>query len=50
MKNTIFIPKKINVGFVNRDDTYTKKLAFVIYFDNKNILRQERSWDNWRDK
>lgn len=50
MKKTIFIPKKINVGFVNRDDTYTKKLAFVIYFDNKNILRQERSWDNWRDK
>ena len=29
----IFIPKKINVGFQNRKDTYTGKLAYVIYYD-----------------
>ena len=35
MKANIFIPKKINVGFQNRDDTYTGKLAYVIYYDEK---------------
>lgn len=46
----IFIPKQINVGFQNRDDTYTGKLAYVIYFDEKGKLRKESSWQNWRDK
>ena len=50
MKSSIFIPKKINVGFQNRSDTYTKKLAYVIYFDEKGTLRKETSWQNWRDK
>ena len=50
MKNTIFIPEKINVGFRERDDTYTKKLAYVIYFDQKGVLRKETSWNGWRDK
>ena len=50
MKSSIFIPKKINVGFQNRTDTYTKKLAYVIYFDEKGTLRKETSWQNWRDK
>lgn len=49
MKTTIFLPSKINVGFQNRDDTYTKKLAYVIYYDNKGILRKEKSWESWRD-
>ena len=50
MNNTIFIPKKINVGYQNRSDTYTKKLAYVIYFDEKGKLRKEASWNSWRDK
>ena len=38
MKTNIFIPTKINVGFQERKDTYTSKLAYVIYFDEKGKL------------
>lgn len=50
MQNNIFIPEKINVGFQERKDTYTGKLAYVVYFDNKGVLRKEKSWESWRDK
>ena len=50
MKTNIFIPTKINVGFQNRSDTYTGKLAYVIYYDEKGKLRKEASWQNWRDE
>jgi len=50
MKSTIFIPEKVNVGFRERNDTYTKKLAYVIYFDEKGKLRKETSWNGWRDE
>lgn len=50
MKNNIFIPKVINVGYQKRSDTYTGKLAYVIYYDEKNKLRKETSWQHWRDK
>lgn len=50
MKTNIFIPKKIKVGFQTRNDTYTKKLAYVIYYDQKNRLRKETSWNSWRDE
>lgn len=50
MKNQLFIPQKINIGFQNRTDTYTKMLAYVIYYDNKGVLRKEKSWQSWRDK
>ena len=46
----IYIPNKINVGFQNRDDTYTGKLAYVIYYDEKGKLRKEKSWNSWRDE
>ena len=36
MKANIFIPKEIKVGFQERDSTYTKKLAYVIYYDLQN--------------
>lgn len=49
MKTNIFVPKKINVGFQNREGTYTGKLAYVIYFDEKGKLRKETSWNGWRD-
>jgi hypothetical protein len=46
----LFIPDRLNVGFVKRDDTYTGKLAYVIYWDKKGALRKEKSWQSWRDK
>ena len=50
MKNNIFIPKKINVGYQKETDTYTGKLAYIIYYDEKGKLRKETSWNSWRDK
>lgn len=47
--NKMFIPQKIKVGYQNRTGTYTGKLAYVIYFDDKGILRKEKSWQSWRD-
>jgi hypothetical protein len=44
------IPKKVNAGFQNRKDTYSNKLAYVIYWDNTGKLRKEVSWQGWRDK
>jgi hypothetical protein len=46
----LFIPTKIKVGYQKREDTYTKKLAYVIYFDSKGVLRKEASWEGWRDR
>lgn len=50
MKTNLFIPKKVVVGFQNRTDTFTGKLAYVVYYDEKGVLRQEHSWNGWRDK
>lgn len=50
MNDNIFIPKKLKIGFQKREDTFTKKLAYVIYYDEKNKLRKEQSWNSWRDK
>jgi len=50
MRDQLNIPKKINVGFQNRKDTYTGKLAYVVYTDTKGVLRKEASWNGWRDK
>ena len=49
MEQKLFIPKKIKVGFQNRQDTFTGKLAYVIYFDEKGVLRKEKSWTGWCD-
>lgn len=50
MESNLFIPTKIKVGYVKRNDTYSKKLAFVIYYDSKGKLRKEKSFEGWRDK
>lgn len=50
MKSNIFIPKTINVGYQNRSGTYTGKLDYVIYYDEKGKLRKEASWNSWRDE
>lgn len=47
---SIFIPKEITVGFVNRVDTYTGQLAYIIYKDEKGVLRKKQSWESWRNK
>lgn len=47
--NKMFIPERINVGFQERNDTYTGKLAYVIYYDKKGVLRKEKSWNSWRN-
>lgn len=44
MSNNIFLPKKISVGYNERSDTYTGKLAYIIYTDEKGVLRKETSW------
>lgn len=46
----LFIPKTIRVGYKKRDDTYSGKLAYVIYIDNKGVVRKEKSWNSWRDE
>lgn len=46
----IFVPKTCRVGFQERSDTFTKKLAYVIYYDAKGQLRKETSWEQWRHK
>ena len=50
MDNSLFIPKKIKVGFNYREDTYSGKLAFAIYYDSKGVLRQKNSWEGWIQK
>ena len=49
MSSTFFIPKQIKVGYQKRGGTYTGKLAYVIYYDQKGELRKETSWQSWRD-
>jgi len=50
MEQQLLIPEKINVGFCCRNDTYTAKLGYVIYYDHKGVLRKEKSWQGWRDQ
>lgn len=50
MENDLFIPTKIRIGFVTRTDTFTGKLAYIIYYDEKGKIRKEPSWNSWRDK
>lgn len=47
---SIFMPKTITAGFQERSGTYTGQLAYVIYTDEKGVLRKEKSWNSWRDK
>lgn len=44
----LYIPKNIYVGFQERNNTYTGKLAYVIYTDENGKLRKETSWNRWK--
>jgi hypothetical protein len=50
MKTNLFIPTTLKVGFQSRPDTFNGKLAYIIYYDEKNKLRKESSWTSWRDE
>jgi len=50
MKNQLIIPGKLKVGFQKRNDTYSKKLGYVVYYDEKGKLKKETSWEGWRSK
>ncbi len=45
-----YIPKKIKVGYQNRKDTYSGKLSYVIYQDDKGQWRKNKSFEGWIDK
>lgn len=49
MSTNLFIPTTIRVGFQERDGTFTGKLAYIIYYDEKGKIRKEVSWTGWRD-
>ena len=46
----LYIPDLLKVGFVKREDTFTKLLAYVTYIDQKGVHRKQTSWEGWRDK
>ncbi len=48
--NRAFIPTRLKVGFQKRSDSIQSNLGYVIYFDEKGVLRKNTSWENWRDK
>ena len=50
LTSNLYIPKKIHVGYQLRDDTYTGKLAYIIYEDETGVIRKKASWDNWINK
>lgn len=50
MNTNMFLPKEIKVGFQERGGTYTGKLAYVVYIDEKGVLRKEKSFESWRDQ
>lgn len=50
MRNTLIIPDRLNVGFQNRSDTYSKLLAYITYYDHKGKLRKATSWEGWREQ
>lgn len=50
MKNGIFLPKKLRIGYQERRGTYTGKLAYVTCIDEKGVHRKQKSWESWRHK
>ena len=44
------IPKTLKVGFQNRKDTYSGKLAYVTYINKDGDIAKLKSWEGWRDK
>lgn len=49
INSKMFIPEKLRIGFNKREDTYTTKLGFVVYYDEKGKLRKKDGLESWRD-
>jgi hypothetical protein len=49
MQSNLYIPKTIKVGFQEREGTFTGKLGYIVYIDEKGVTRKETSWNGWRD-
>lgn len=43
----MFIPEKLRIGYQERDDTFTGKLAYVVYYGADKKLKKETSWTGW---
>lgn len=50
MKTDLYIPKILKIGFQERKDTFTGKLAFVSYVNQKGMIFYQGPWEKWRDK
>lgn len=44
------IPTQLKVGYQQRKDTYSGKLAYVTYIDKKGKVAKHTSWEHWRSK
>jgi len=49
MQEKLNVPAKLKVGFNKRNDTYTKKLAFVVYVKKNGDVSSTKSWNRWKD-
>lgn len=49
MSKVLMIPNDLKVGFQYRENATTKKLSYIIYYDEKNKLRKEKSFNSWID-
>lgn len=47
MSSNLYIPQKIKVGFQERNDTYTGKLAYVTYAKEDGTTFKDKSWNGW---
>jgi len=50
MNTSLYIPSTLKVGYQKRSDTYSGKLAYVTYIDDKKKHRKFKSWDGWCQK
>lgn len=46
----LYIPKKLKIGFQNREDSFDGKLSFVTYYDTNGKLINETRWRSWCDQ
>jgi hypothetical protein len=47
----VIVPNEFKVGFVNRNDTFSGKLGYMIYGNREDgTYGQQKSYDGWRDK
>jgi len=50
MNESLLIPSKLKVGFNLRQDTYSKKLAFIVYYKKNETYSKPLSFDGWIQK